>query len=605
MKRTSIAYTDSISGLASLTYLVATPGETKTMTAEYTLGGTCITLDNTVVQYDSAIALTNPRFPASSNYFRFTVTSATVVGTWYDMTLLVNGSSQGADYWFNKNMDVQFKRLSDNTFSIRHRFMVTDDVNGYVAENGTNNYNLWFSVPDGQAPTISTIGSGSSMYDSDKFFVKHIRVTDITTQTFDEMLDFDVIDATYYDQSPLVSTFAVTLPTLDYVIGVSTPTRITFTNVNALNTPTSAKILMINGQPTNTVVGINPAIIEDNQTATVINVAGNTWRLDANLTALSEFPKEIIAIVYYNALNSVASSKIGTFPPRPNGPITAIRGCYPTITTTYNDYNNVSIGSCIKSALFERIEPIFSISKTSFVKIGGGIGCFPLGFDQYNKTGTFELKQRSTGEVLFTENFSYNASSTIWNTGSLTFTDAGGFLNFSYIYRNLIGYLGDNIDATLTFNIWYSSTYYETVVSQSANFVANFSQSGSLYALPYVEELKVYDSTNTTLIDSMVGNLMTIAPTCDNIFKVRVKRSALTMTFDCTVIPFLYEIGSSAISEENSYTGTPGFGVLSGPYFSSVPTSFGLLNDTVTFDLDMSSLDKTRLWQIAVIVKKV
>jgi hypothetical protein len=45
--------------------------------------------------------------------------------------------------------------------------------------------------------------------------------------------------------------------------------------------------------------------------------------------------------------------------------------------------------------------------------------------------------------------------------------------------------------------------------------------------------------------------------------------------------------------------------VLSSPYFSGVPTSFGLLNDTVIFDLDMSSLDKTRLWQIAVIVKQV
>jgi hypothetical protein len=234
-----------------------------------------------------------------------------------------------------------------------------------------------------------------------------------------------------------------------------------------------------------------------------------------------------------------------------------------------------------------------------------GAGCFPLGFDNYNKTGTFELKQRSTGEVLFSENFSYNASSTIWNTGSLTFTDAGGFLNFSYIYRNLIGYLGDNVDATLTFNIWYSSTYYETVISQSANFVANFSQSGSLYALPYVEELKIYDSAAVTLIDSMVGNLMTIAPTCDNIFKVEVKRAAITMTFDCTVIPFLYEIGSNAISEENAYTGTTGFSVENSPYFSGVPTSFGLLNDTVIFDLDMSSLDKTRLWQIAVIVKQV
>jgi hypothetical protein len=169
----------------------------------------------------------------------------------------------------------------------------------------------------------------------------------------------------------------------------------------------------------------------------------------------------------------------------------------------------------------------------------------------------------------------------------------------------LIGYLGDNIDATLTFNIWYSSTYYETVVSQSANYVTNFSQSGSPYSMYYVEELKVYDETNTTLIDSMVGNIMNIAPTCDNKFKVRVKRSLITMTFDCTVIPVLYEIGSSGISEENSYTGTTGFSVLSSPYFSGVPTSFGLLNDTVTFDLDMSSLDKTRLWQIAVIVKKV
>ena len=103
----------------------------------------------------------------------------------------------------------------------------------------------------------------------------------------------------------------------------------------------------------------------------------------------------------------------------------------------------------------------------------------------------------------------------------------------------------------------------------------------------------------------MVGNIMNIAPTCDNKFKVRVKRSLSTMTFDCTVIPFFYGIGSSSISEENSYTGTPGFGAMSGPYFSGVPTSFGLLNDTVTFDLDMSSLDKTRLWQIAVIVKKV
>ena len=98
---------------------------------------------------------------------------------------------------------------------------------------------------------------------------------------------------------------------------------------------------------------------------------------------------------------------------------------------------------------------------------------------------------------------------------------------------------------------------------------------------------------------------MTIAPTCDNIFKVEVKRAAITMAFDCTVIPFLYEIGSNAISEENAYTGTTGFSVESSPYFSGVPTSFGLLNDTVTFDLDMSSLDKTRLWQIAVIVKQV
>ena len=433
MKRTSVSFTDDISALNPLTYLSGAIGEDKIMEAEYTLADTCLTMDNSVVTYDFALGLAMPRKPTTSNYFRITVTSALVVGTWYDMQLLVDGSGQGQPYYASKNSEVQFKKLTDRTFAIRHRFKVTDDVNGFIGENGINNYGYWFGIPDLQAPTIATSGTGTSMYDSTKYFVTHLTVIDISNQVIDQLIEYATIVASYFDTSTLANTFAVTLPTTDYVIGDATPTRVTFTNVNALNIPTHAKLLLVNRSPTDTNTTFDPSIIEDDKVATIINVAGLTWRIDANLTALTESPKDIIALVYYNALDSVASSKIGTFPPRPNGPITAIRGCYPTIELNYNDYNNFDTYFCIYSALFERISAKFRVSKTSFNKIGLGGGCFPLGFDNYNKTGTFELKQRSTGVVLFTENFSYNASSLLWSTGSLTFTEDASYLFFSFI----------------------------------------------------------------------------------------------------------------------------------------------------------------------------
>jgi len=603
MIRESIVFNDSLGALNPLDYLSCAIGESKIMEAEYTIADTCLTMDNSVITYDSAFALAMPRKPTTNNYYRITCTSALVVGTWYDMQLLVNGSGQGSEYYASKNTGVQFKKLTDRSFAIKHRFNITDDVNGFIAENGINNYGQWFGIPDLQAPTVNTVGSGASVYDITKYFVQYLSIIDIKEQVIDDLIDYQVIEASYFGASPLISNFAVTLPTTDYVIGDLTPTRVTFTNVNIANTPTDAKVLLVNRTATNSTTDFNPSIIEDSQVGTLTNVAGTSWRVDANLTALTESPKDIIVLVYYNALDSVGSDKIGTSPPRPNGPITAIIGCYPTIATLYDDYNNASIGPCINSALFERVKPIFKISKTAYNKIGLGGGCFPLGFDNYNKTGTFTLTQRSSGLVLFTEYFSYNAFSGIWSTGSLTFLDSGGFLYFSYIYRNLIGYLGDNIDATLKFDIWYSSSYYETVISQSTNYVTNFSQSGSIGALTFVEELKILKYDTLATIDSMIGNIMTLSPTCDDIFKVRVKRSAITSAFDCTVIPFLYEIGSNSISEEDSYVDV--LPQLSSPYFSGVPTSFGIGTDTVTFDLDVSALDRSRNWQIAVIVKKV
>jgi hypothetical protein len=600
MKRTSVSFTDDISALNPLTYLSGAIGEEKIMEAEYTLADTCLTMDNSVVTYDFALGLAMPRKPTTANYFRITVTSALAVGTWYDMQLLVDGSGQGQPYYASKNSDVQFKKLTDRTFAIRHRFKVTDDVNGFIGENGINNYGYWFGIPDLQAPTIATSGTGTSMYDATKYFVTHLTVIDIADQVVDQLIEYDKIVASFFDTSALANTFQVTLPTTDYVIGDATPTRVTFTNVNALNIPTHAKLLLVNRSPTDTNTTFDPAIIEDDKNATIINVAGSTWRIDANLTALTEYPKDIIAIVYYNALDSVASSKIGTFPPRPNGPITAIRGCYPTITTNYGDYNSTIIGSCINSVLFERVEAKFIVSKSAFNKIGLGGGCFPLGFDQYNKTGTFELKQRSTGVVQFTENFSYNASSGVWSVGSLTFTDALGFLNFSFVYRNLIGYLGDNIDATFTFNIWYSATYYETVVSQSTNFVSNFDQSNALTSIINSVEILNFDTLAT--IDSMIGNIMTINPSCDRIFKVKVCRNASTLGSNYNIIPVLYQVGSNSISEEDSYIDS--LAQLSSPYFSGVPSSFGIGIACATFELDMTLLDPSIEWEIAVIIKK-
>lgn len=603
MIRTSISYTDDLNALNPLTYLSCAIGETKIMEAEYDIGDTCIVLDNTVVTYDHAFGLAMPRKPTSENYYRITVTSATIVGTWYNMQLLVNGSSQGSDYYASKNSDVQFKRLTDRTFAIRHRFKITDDVNGFIAENGINNYGMWFGVPDSQAPTINTVGSGASVYDSTKYFVKYLSVIDINSQVVDQMIDFDLINATYFDQSTLVSGFAITLPITDYVIGDSTPTRVTFTNVNIANTPTDAKLMLVNRSPTNTTTTFDPAIIEDDKAGVLTNVAGLTWRIDANLTALTEYPKDIIALVYFNALDSVGGSKIGTSPPRPNGPITAIVGCYPTITPYYADYYTGSIGDCIESALFERIETSFEVSKVTFNKIGLGVGCFPLGFDQYNKTGTLTLTQRSTGIVQYTENFSYNASSMIWSTGSIVFNEGATYLYFNFTYRNLIGYLGDNIDATFTFNIWYSATYYETVICQSTNYIANFSQSGSPSVNNYVEELKILNADTLVTIDSMIGNIMTINPSCDRIFKVRVKRFASTLGDDMIVIPVLYAVGSNSISEEDSFVSPTSFSQLNSSYFSGVPTSFGVGIDTVTFDLDMTLLDPAIEWEIAVILK--
>lgn len=604
MKRTSISYTDDISGLSPLTYLVATIGETKIMEAEYTLADTCILLDNTVIQYNPAMALNNPRMPTSDNFYRITVTSATVVGTWYDMQLLVNGSSQGAEYFSNNNVSVQFKKNTDNTFTIKHEFYIVADVNGYVAENGSLDYNRWFQIADNQSPNI--VNNGSSMYDSNKFFVKHLKVIDIATQTFTEILDFDKVEATFYDLSPLANTFVLINPTSEYVVDLATQTSITFNNVTLTNTPTSAKLILINPQASDTLTTINPSIIEDSATATLTHLGGHNWAADAPLTALTASDKEIILIVYYNAIDGVASSKARQIGPTPGNPTKAVIGCYPTITTSYNDYNNTNIGTCINSAPLERVSVGFKVSKTSFNNVGSiSIICYPHGFDTYNKTGSLKLTKRSTGETIINIPYSYNASSGVWTTGgidaSITFSQDTSFLYFSYMYRNLVSYVGEFIDAIFTMNIFYSGIYFETVISQSTNYVNNFDQSN--LGTSKIHSIKVFGLYSGTLYDRIIGNVVTLSPSCVDKFNVEVMREASTLTDDYTIIPVLYEVGSNRPSEENVYIGN--FPTLSSPYFSGVPTSFGVGNAFVNFTLDMSSLDKTASYNIGVIIKKV
>jgi len=604
MKRTSIAYTDDLSALNPLTYLVAGIGELKIMEAEYTLADTCILLDNTVVQYNPALALSSPRMPTSDNFYRITVTSATVVGTWYDMQLQVNGSSQGAEYFSNNNVSVQFKKNTDNTFAIKHEFYIISDANGYVAENDSLTYNRWFQIADNQSP--NTINSGSSMYDSNKFFVKHLKVMDVASQSFTEMLDFDPIQATFYDSSPLLDTFVVINPTTPYVVGVATQTAVTFNNITLTNTPTHAKLMLINPQANDTLTSINPSIIEDSQVATLTSLGGHNWSLDASLTALTSTDKEIIAIVYYNAIDGVGTSKARQFGPTPGNPTKAIIGCYPTITTSYNDYNNTNIGSCINSAPLERVSAKFKVSKTAYNNVGPvSILCYSKGFDTYNKTGSLRLTKRSSGEVLQNIPFSYNASSGIWTTGglggSLTFSQDSGYLYFSYEYRNLMDYIGEYIDATFTLNIFYSGIYYETTISQSTNYVNHFDQFN--LSTSKIHSIKVVNLFTPLSYDIIIGNVMTLSPSCKEKFEVEVTRETSTLTNDYTIIPLIYEIGSDRIQEENVYIGN--FATLSTPYFSGVPTSFGVGNAAVSFTLDMSSLDRTRSYQIAVIIKKI
>lgn len=601
MKLKSIAFTDDISGLASSSDLVASAGELKIMTAEYDFSDSCVSFDNTYIEYFPAIAVSNPQKPSNdNNKWVYTVTPATVVGTFYDMQLLIDGVSTGVGYYASKNYTVRFKRLTDKTFIIEHRFVVTDDV-GQLNEFGTNYYERWFGIKDNRDPNNQ--GGGLSMYDTTKYFSRYLRVTDIATSQFTDLIDFNPIEAVYFDESIYISNLSVVAPITVYVVGDITLTRVQFNNVDGTKTPTSAKLMLVNDIADSQTTAFMPSIVESSVVGTLVNVVANTWTIQGNLTALTTLPKKVVALVYYSAIPSVGGSKIGTFTPMPNGPITAIRGCYPVITKSYDDYNS-NFSDCIESTVYERITPKFTVSKTSFAKIGIGspLSCFPNGFDTYDKSGTFTLKRRSDGLLLFSESFSYNATSMIWSTGTLTFSDSAGLLNFSYLYRNLFDYSGDYVDATLTFNIHYTSTYFETVVSQSSNKVLGFDQAlgGSI-----IESVEILDVVGGAVIDSMIGNIMTIRPTClTNIF-VKVCRKVATLADDYNIIAVLYEKGTNAISEEETYASGTGMSELSSPYFDNVPVSFGVGTACKTFNLDVSTLDYYKTYEVAIIIKKI
>jgi len=594
MIRTSIAYTDDIGGLPSSTSFKTAIGESKIMEAQYKTD--CVGLFGSIVKYNPAFAMATPDYPTIDNSWRITILPTVTVGVWLTMLLEVNGSTQGQDYWSNQNYRVQIWIVDEFNFKIRHKFYVGDDVNGYIAETQSNTYGKWLQNSSIDTQSANTLSTGNSVYESAKYFTKHIKVIDISTSKSDEMLDYDLVTAKFYDNfspSPITNTWTTNQP--QFILDGAIFTQVNF-NVPGVEIPTSAKLMLVNIVPENSLQLANPAIIEDEEIGVVSLVAGTNWKVTASLTAKTLQEKEVVALIYFSASTEVISIKLGK--PIPNGPLTVIKGCYPQITWSYKDYNR-SMNGCIESTLYERVIAEFQVSKTIFnnISLYGG-PCYPVGFNNYNKDAFLTVTRQSTGDILFTQGMNYNAGSGLWTTGDVTFTQDAFFLYFSYEYRNIFDYLGDSIVAKLEFTTYYG-TSGETVVAESINYVLNYDNA---LAVPLIDKIELKDPITNAVISSMEGNIMTLKSSCLSYFKVTICRFDLLTPFN--IIPVIYEVGTNLISEEESYAGLGVLPQLNTVFFSGVPTSFVVGNLCADFYLDTSTLDRTKDYEIAIIIKK-
>jgi len=580
MKRISIAYTDDISGLTSSTDLICAIGEFKQMEAQY---GCDTCLDNVIVKYNSAFALDVPIEPTTDNSWKISTTNLTT-GVEYPMSLEVDGSSQDSNYYQGKNYEVYFTKDSLNTFTIRHKFYITDDTNTFIGQNGANSFSNWLQ----NKSTSANNNNQTSVYDSTKYFTKFLSIDGINTNANERYLDYDIAYARFYEnESTTFVTDGWTLIAPQKLI-INTPVTTTITFDSGATTPSSAKIMLINknGESTGS---FNDSIIEDSQIATMSNV-GSSYTLEADLTALTPSTKDILAIVYDDAGSLVYSAKL-------NAP-EVIYGCYPTIKPRYGDYNNPYIGDCLESTMSERVLYGFRVSRTDFNKIDVLTpDCFPLGYENYDKVARLKLSIQSTGVVVHESTAVYSLGAwtavPVFGTGSMTVNTTTSWYQFLFTMRN--EWLGEYILAEFELDIIYSTTHTETIQCSSLNHILNYDMA---LAVPKIHSIELINPDTGGVITSIVDNIVTLNSTCLDYFKVTICKLD---TDEFNIIPVLkqgvnnfeYDPYSSAVMPQ-----------LTNSYFVGVPATFAG-SDCAVFYLDTSSLDKTLSWSLEVIIKKV
>jgi hypothetical protein len=580
MKRISISYTDDISGLAPSTDLICVIGEFKQMEAQY---GCDTCLDDVIVKYNSAFALDVPVEPTTDNSWKISTTNLTI-GVEYPMSLEVDGSSQDSNYYQGKNYEVYFTKDTSNTFTIRHKFYVTDDTNTFIGQNGANSFSNWL-----QNKSIGANNNNqTSVYDTTKYFTKFISISEINAKGVENYLDYDIAYARFYENE--ITTFITDGWTLlnpqQFIINTPITTTITFDC--GATTPSSAKLMLINknGESANT---FDNSIIEDSKIATITNV-GSSYTLEADLTALTTGTKDILAIVYDDAGSLVYSAKL-------NAP-EIIYGCYPTIEPRYGDYNDSYIGACLESTMSERILYGFRVSRTIFNKISAFTpDCFPLGFETYDKVARLKLSIQSTGVVVHESIAIYSLGAwtavPVFGTGSMTIDSTALWYQFFFNMRN--EWLGETILAEFELDIIYSITHTETIQCSSLNHILNYDMA---LAVPKIHSIELINPDTGGVISSIIDNIVSLNSSCLDYFKVKICKLD---TDEFNIIPVLKQGINSFEYDPYSSVVMP---QLTNSYFVGVPATFAGYN-CAEFYLDTSSLDKNLPWTLEVIIKKV
>jgi hypothetical protein len=500
------------------------------------------------------------------------------------MSLEVDGSSQDSNYYQGKNYEVYFTKDSLNTFTIRHKFYITDDTNTFIGQNGANSFSNWLQ----NKSTSANNNNQTSVYDSTKYFTKFLSIEGINTNANERYLDYDIAYAKFYEnESTTFVTDGWTLIAPQQLI-INTPVTTTIEFDSGATTPSSAKIMLINknGESTGS---FNDSIIEDSQIATMSNV-GSSYTLEADLTALTPSTKDILAIVYDDAGSLVYSAKL-------NAP-EVIYGCYPTIEPRYGDYNNPYIGACLESTMSERVLYGFRVSRTDFNKIDVLTpDCFPLGYENYDKVARLKLSIQSTGVVVH-ESIAFYSLGTwtavpVFGTGSMTINTTALSYQFLFTMRN--EWLGEYILAEFELDIIYSTTHTETIQCSSLNHILNYDMA---LAVPKIHSIELINPDTGGVITSIIDNIVSLNSTCLDYFKVKICKID---TDEFNIIPVLkqgvnsfeYDPYSSAVMTQ-----------LTNSYFVGVPSTFAG-SSCAEFYLDTSSLDKTLSWSLEVIIKKV